>query len=571
MAGRPTPRKRVKFDSSTAATADHDPVAAGLALSRAADAGTDNDAGASDSDNNSDLAYDDLSQPRRVHQAGRWKHRVSAGGRRHDPDLSDSDTDADADAPVGADVVADGGARASRVAFDSDAESDTTPDARQRRAKRRQDQAIDSNAFDSASEPASESASESESHRNDDRSLLDPLVDPEDRDTEAYHRRAAAAKRAAAADAAAESLMYVTEEAAAEASGITPFNLDREIADGGLEHTGPEGFAKTAVDPLARHDVWLQQVTVEGMRSAARAAAAAQAQAEARERRAQSQPALSEETLWRSIIAVLLPDESVAKALARLGKQLSGGLSAAQRRKSQSKSKSKSKFMAKANADAVPETFLSPPERERVQKQLDDLTAWAQTLLTRGHHDIYGLTADGIRALHLPLPVPDLSDDDDGDDDSVIPIPGMATTATGTMADGDADDDDMFAVCGDGPTAIVSNGPPAASHTNGASAGINGHAAASHQHADAERLDPTRLQYEYQLPASLAADAADGTPQTFGPFSYDAMHDWVEAGYFTPASGLQWRPVQADSSRSSPPPWRPLRPGDFMPTASSVV
>ncbi|KAL0033088.1 hypothetical protein WJX79_002251 [Trebouxia sp. C0005] len=149
---------------------------------------------------------------------------------------------------------------------------------------------------------------------------------------------------------------------------LEPFNLAQERAEGHFDESGH--YVENKKDDAEETDAWL------GSDDAAPVSDTVKRQILERQQRmaaAEEAPEMSkpqEAALQRDIAAILLPGESVTKALQRLGKQ-------------------DKRPAGKRNKDLQPKVELSAEEKQIARQQFEKLTEAASSLMDSGELDIY--------------------------------------------------------------------------------------------------------------------------------------------------------------------------------------
>ncbi|KAG9236127.1 hypothetical protein BJ875DRAFT_457255 [Amylocarpus encephaloides] len=172
--------------------------------------------------------------------------------------------------------------------------------------------------------------------------------------------------------------------------------LDREIGAGGLKRNAPKvdafnmkaeqdegrfddagNFVRKAIDPDAKHDMWLEGVSKKDMKKAAEAHE--KRESERRQKRLEDDALLLPDIL-RTLIVQLEKGETVLEALARLGK-------------SQPKTKKipKWKLKKQKHSDSmdVDTSHSEDALQTKITEAINSITGAADQLLTRGQTEIY--------------------------------------------------------------------------------------------------------------------------------------------------------------------------------------
>ncbi|KAA6422389.1 MAG: hypothetical protein FRX49_07565 [Trebouxia sp. A1-2] len=154
---------------------------------------------------------------------------------------------------------------------------------------------------------------------------------------------------------------------------LEPFNLAQERAEGHFDESGH--YVENKKDDAEETDAWLGSDDVV-LVPAAPVSDTVKRQILERQQRmaaAEEAPEMSkpqEAALQRDIAAILLPGESVTKALQRLGKQ-------------------DKRPAGKRNKDLQPKVELSAEEKQIARQQFEKLTEAASSLMDSGELDIY--------------------------------------------------------------------------------------------------------------------------------------------------------------------------------------
>lgn len=159
---------------------------------------------------------------------------------------------------------------------------------------------------------------------------------------------------------------------------IDAFNLRRENEEEGrFDQAG--NFIRKAADPDAVHDTWMEGISKKDMKKAAEAHE--KREAERRQKRLEDDAMLLSDILSKLILR-LEKGESVLEALARLGKGQA-------KAKKIPKWKLKKQKQASDGMDVDEEKVAEDPAQIKIREAVDDITASADQLLTRGQTDIY--------------------------------------------------------------------------------------------------------------------------------------------------------------------------------------
>lgn len=155
---------------------------------------------------------------------------------------------------------------------------------------------------------------------------------------------------------------------------LDAFNMKSEMEEGGFDDQ--ENYVRKAIDPDAKHDVWLEGTSKKEIK---RAKEAAEKREVERRQRALEDDSLSTGTVLSTLIPLLERGETILEALARLGKRKD------KKPKWQNKNKNiKNKGTAEDDAPGQDDVA----EQARRQK-VEDITGAADILMTRGQAEIY--------------------------------------------------------------------------------------------------------------------------------------------------------------------------------------
>lgn len=158
---------------------------------------------------------------------------------------------------------------------------------------------------------------------------------------------------------------------------VDAFNMRAEQEEGRFDDAG--NFVRKATDPDAKHDMWLEGVSKKDMKKAAEAHE--KREAERRQKRLEDDALLLPDIL-RSLILQLEKGETAIEALARLGK-------------GQSKTKKVPKWKLKKQKqngeemDVEGEQASEDPAQIKIKEAVNEITAAADQLLSRGQTEIY--------------------------------------------------------------------------------------------------------------------------------------------------------------------------------------
>ncbi|KAK5087820.1 hypothetical protein LTR05_002035 [Lithohypha guttulata] len=154
---------------------------------------------------------------------------------------------------------------------------------------------------------------------------------------------------------------------------LDAFNMREENEEGKFDEQG--NYVRKAVDPDAKHDIWLEGISKKEMK---KAQDAHEKREKERRQKTIEDDAKSDEDVLRNLLPLLQPSETILEALARLNRGHK------KKPKWQNKSKKKS---TNGEADAaVDETDNKDEERT---KTIDSITEAADLLLSRGQPEIY--------------------------------------------------------------------------------------------------------------------------------------------------------------------------------------
>lgn len=158
---------------------------------------------------------------------------------------------------------------------------------------------------------------------------------------------------------------------------LDAFNMKSELEEGGFDDQ--ENYVRKAVDPDAKHDVWLEGLSKKEIRKAKEAAEKREVE---RRRRDLEDDSISTGTILSNLIPLLERGETTLEALARLGKQRKD-----KRPKWQNKVKNK-----KNTGTTEDHTLAQDDAAEQARRQkVEAITGAADILMTRGQAEIYDI------------------------------------------------------------------------------------------------------------------------------------------------------------------------------------
>jgi len=155
---------------------------------------------------------------------------------------------------------------------------------------------------------------------------------------------------------------------------LDAFNMKSEMEEGGFDDQ--QNYVRKAIDPDAKHDVWLEGMSKKEIKKAKEAAEKREVE---RRRRALEDDSLSTSTVLSNLIPMLERGETVLEALARLGKRKD------KKPKWQTKSKNKKNTGTTDDDAAAHDDAAEQARRNKVEA----ITGAADILMTRGQAEIY--------------------------------------------------------------------------------------------------------------------------------------------------------------------------------------
>ncbi|RMZ91707.1 hypothetical protein DV736_g1034, partial [Chaetothyriales sp. CBS 134916] len=159
---------------------------------------------------------------------------------------------------------------------------------------------------------------------------------------------------------------------------LDAFNMRQEQEEGRFDEQG--NYVRKAVDPDAKHDVWMEGISKKDMRAAKEAE---DRREEDRRKRNLEDDSKSIADVLSTLIPLLDRGETILEALARLGK----GRNKDKKAKWQTKQKNMKQQHHAANGDAdATEADLAEVKRRQA---VEAITAAADLLLTRGQAEVY--------------------------------------------------------------------------------------------------------------------------------------------------------------------------------------
>lgn len=153
---------------------------------------------------------------------------------------------------------------------------------------------------------------------------------------------------------------------------LDAFNMKNENEEGKFDESG--NYVRKAVDPDAKHDVWLEGISKKEMKKANEAH---ERREKERRQKAIEDDAKSDGSILASLLPLLHASETILEALARLNK-------GKQRKPKWQQNKKKRNGIANDEDQALDEEM----ERER-NTAIDTITEAADLLLARGQPEIY--------------------------------------------------------------------------------------------------------------------------------------------------------------------------------------
>lgn len=157
---------------------------------------------------------------------------------------------------------------------------------------------------------------------------------------------------------------------------LDAFNMKSELEEGGFDDQ--QNYVRKAVDPDAKHDVWLEGMSKKEIK---RAKEAAEKREVERRRRDLEDDSISTGTVLSNLIPLLERGETVLEALARLGKRKD--------KKPKWQNKNKNKKNNGSTEDDAPAQDDAAEQARR--KKVEAITGAADILMTRGQAEIYDI------------------------------------------------------------------------------------------------------------------------------------------------------------------------------------
>lgn len=153
---------------------------------------------------------------------------------------------------------------------------------------------------------------------------------------------------------------------------LDAFNMKNENEEGKFDESG--NYVRKAVDPDAKHDVWLEGISKKEMK---KANDAHEKRERERRQKAIEDDAKSDGSILASLLPLLHPSETILEALARLNKG-----------KSRKPKWQQNKKKRKNSAEAENEVTNAEKEQER-STAIETITEAADLLLARGQPEVY--------------------------------------------------------------------------------------------------------------------------------------------------------------------------------------
>lgn len=153
---------------------------------------------------------------------------------------------------------------------------------------------------------------------------------------------------------------------------LDAFNMKNENEEGKFDESG--NYVRKAVDPDAKHDVWLEGISKKEMK---KANDAHEKREKERRQKAIEDDAKSDGSILASLLPLLHPSETILEALARLNKGISRKPKWQQNKKKR-----------KNSADAEDEVTNGEKDEERTTA-IETITEAADLLLARGQPEVY--------------------------------------------------------------------------------------------------------------------------------------------------------------------------------------
>lgn len=277
---------------------------------------------------------------------------------------------------------------------------------------------------------------------------------------------------------------------------ITPFNMREEMEEGHFDSDGTYIFDRTKA---AIRDNWIDNIDWVRIKESERIKF--QKQAEAAMDSDDEPPPVDKLSLFQEMLDILQPQETVAKAVRRLGKSKGKPLTTAQRWKAK-----RQKTDGKGGEDAA------DAKAEQDKALMLKLTEIADTLVQDGMMEIYEATKEKISFLikqeqekssKSSFTVPENVDDDDALDMFAENIDKQEAEKAG-KSDAVAEKD--------GPKKNDDKGESSNAETTGTESGTT-------------TADETEVQWEYKWENT-------DTATVLGPHPTSQMMIWQEEGYF---------------------------------------
>jgi len=186
---------------------------------------------------------------------------------------------------------------------------------------------------------------------------------------------------------------------------LDAFNMQNEQEEGRFDENG--NFVRKAADPFALHDAWLEGASNKAdMKKAQEAEAKREAD---RRRREREDDAVSTAALLGRLIARLEHGETSLEALARL---------AAKRERKRPKWQRKKKVNGADEMDVDQEPVKEDVAETKRKEAVEDITAAADGLLTRGQTEIYSFERAVLMRQYKREAGEDWVDQDSNQDDT---------------------------------------------------------------------------------------------------------------------------------------------------------
>ncbi|OZJ03355.1 hypothetical protein BZG36_02998 [Bifiguratus adelaidae] len=172
-----------------------------------------------------------------------------------------------------------------------------------------------------------------------------------------------------------------------EETKIEPFNMKQEMEEGSFDETG--NYIRNKKDEQAFHDNWLQDISKEEI-EAARIAQEKQDRANKLKEAQETAVPLSKIDLYKGILALMEPGETVLEALQRLNAAQKSGTKKLSWKERQKRAKEAKKGMA------VDEVTTADPAEEARKMAIETLTDLSDKMMGLGQFDIYDDTYEYI-------------------------------------------------------------------------------------------------------------------------------------------------------------------------------